>query len=157
MAQPHGNTIEFTNINRYDIDIQPTGVFLTIHTDTTTHTIKANVKPTTTAQPLAVKTVSTPVPGAAPKKQPEVLAVHKTSTAKPDYTKPYFNPNKSRWSKLTPDQVAEIKGIWPEILKEYKMVSKASEFLAEIYGCSRANIELIVKGKTWSDVEPKKS
>lgn len=152
MTQPQGNTIEFSNINHYDIDIRPTGVYLTIHTDTVTHTIKANIKPVTAAPIQVQKTTSTVA--ATPKKQPEVVAVHKTSS-KPDYHKPHFNPDKSRWSKLTPEQVAEIKGIWPEIFEEYKQVTKASEFLAEIYGCSRANIELIVKGKTWADIKPK--
>lgn len=153
MTQPQGNTIEFSNINHYDIDIRPTGVYLTIHTDTVTHTIKANIKPVT-ATPIQVqKTTSTVITPS--KKQPEVVAVHKTSQSTADQRKVHYNPDNNRWSKLTAEQVAEIKGIWPEILHEYKYVSKAASFLAEIYNCSRANIELIVKGKTWADIKPK--
>ena len=155
MTQPQGNTIEFSNINHYDIDIKPTGVYLTIHTDTVTHTIKANIKPVT-ASPIQVQKAVSVTPTTVAKKQPEVVAIHKASATNPAYHKPHFNPEQRRWSKLTGDQVAEIKGIWPEILEEYKYVSKAADFLAEIYGCSRGNIELIVRGKSWVDVKPKK-
>ena len=162
MLQPKGNTIEFSNISHYDIDIQPTGVYLTIHThQNTTHTIKANVKPSLVSQ-ATVQASTTIAPVVEAKKKPEVISVHKNASTtnskpQPNHGKNIYDPKTGRWSKLTADQVAEIKGIWPELYAEYNSVRKATAFLGEVYNCTAANIEMIVKGRTWKYVQPKKN
>jgi hypothetical protein len=155
VPQPQGNTIEFSNISHYDIDIQPTGVYLTIHTDQATHTIKANVKPHIASQ-VTAQASTTVAPGVSAKKKPEIMVVQRTTNNQSNSGKSIYNTNNNRWSKLTEDQVAEIKGIWPEIYNEYKSIRKATMFLSDIYNCTSANIEMIVKGRTWRHVQPKK-
>lgn len=55
-------------------------------------------------------------------------------------------------TKLDNDKVLEIRQLWPDMLKEHGTKTSACKVLGEIYGCSSANIGLVVDRKIWTHV-----
>lgn len=132
------SVIEFNGINTYDLDIQPHGVYLTIHSDTGSHQIKVNCNTVTKA------VVSNP-------SNIQATVNHSTSTkaAKPsDKPSSYW---KERFAKKLSDKdVVEIRALWPQVYEEYKTSQASARFIAELYNCSPGTVIGIVKNKSRS-------
>lgn len=71
-----------------------------------------------------------------------------------DYSRPVVNHRADRkvYSKLTEDQVREIKELYPSVLAEVGYKVRANKKLAELYNCHPTNIYSIVTGLTWKHV-----
>lgn len=150
------NLIEFNNVDNYDIDIQPTGVFLTVRSSTPEGgykvfqvKVQCAVKP---GAPAAPRSSSTPSPA---RSTPQIIELKKKVETKPtsNSVKNFAHPTQ----KLTDKDVAEIKAIWPQMYEEYKTVNGACRALGELYGCSMSNIRAIIQNRSRVHVQPSQS
>lgn len=135
--------IDFSGVTDYDLYLGTSGLTLKISQGgpvTNIHTNQApKDKEVATLSPYSVQEII----------EHSVLPNGKSRTAKRSRRFKNWTPGEA---KLTKNQVIEIRQLWPEILKEHGSKNKAYKTLGNVYGCSPANIRLIIQGKTWTNI-----
>lgn len=136
-------SIDFSGVTDYDLDLGTSGLTLKISQGGTVTKIHINQAPES-------KEVATPY-------SCSVREIINRSVNPSGKSRPVKRSQKLKsWTpgetKLTKDQVIEIRQLWPEVLSEHGSKNKAYKTLGNVYGCSPANISLIIQGKTWSNI-----
>lgn len=135
------SVIEFNGINTYDLDIQPHGVYLTVHSDAGSHQIRVNCSTITKTSTSEPKVVTTNTLNTKVKSKPVQPSDKPASYWKARFAK-----------KLSDKDVIEVRALWPQVYEEYRTSQAAARFLAELYNCSPGTIIGIVKNQSRSNV-----
>lgn len=86
--------------------------------------------------------------------QPDIVTNIKIGIRKaiePDIVDCPVRPKNHR-TKMTADQVKEIRSAWDQMVKRYGTKTAAAEQLAQTYGCSSKNIYAIIYRYSWATV-----
>lgn len=150
------------NVTGYDFNLLGAEVELVVHQasgSTTIHLMPAVQDKPIPMGPLSTATTDVPpivtfLPVKPARTKPKVRSRKRKTETRP-YQLHYSNPRSNgtpTMTKLTEQEVREIRELWPTVQAESPSQNQALKKLAQIYKVSPTTINLVVQRQTWKHV-----